>query len=138
MLRRELISAYKATNYRVLSEPEFSLTVDKYSLELDELFERLSANSATFITAWNPFSEDKTQQENTFQNDCLKADLEVLNATILPAFGAWSDDPSKGEDSFLALGITEKNAVELGEKFKQNAILFAAQDAVPRLILLEE
>ena len=136
MLNDEIIAAYKATNYRVLSDPEFTLRVDEQSGELLKLYELTRAISAAFITAWNPFSEEKSPSENDQKNALLRADLETLGAEILPGFGAWPDDPTKGEDSFLAIGISQKDAVILGKKYKQNAILFASDNAVPRLILL--
>lgn len=136
MLNDEIISAYKATNYRVLSDPEFRLRVDERSEELLKLYQLTRSNSAAFITAWNPFSEQKSQSENDQSNALLRADLEALGAEILPGFGAWPDDPTKGEDSFFAVGISQKDAELLGRKYKQNAILFAAEDATPRLLLL--
>ncbi|MCR9222491.1 MAG: DUF3293 domain-containing protein [Hyphomonas sp.] len=136
MLNDEIIAAYKATNYRVLSDPEFTLRVDEHSEELLKLYELTRANSAAFITAWNPFSEEKSPSENDQTNALLRADIEALGAKILPGFGAWPDDPNNGEDSFLAVGISEHDAIELGKKYRQNAILFVANDATPRLILL--
>lgn len=136
MLNDEMIAGYKATNYRVLSDPEFTLRVDEQSGELLKLYELARASSAAFITAWNPLSEEKLSSENDQANTLLRADIEALGAKILLGFGAWPNDPTKGEDSFLAVGISEKDAELLGNKYKQNAILFAADDGIPRLKLL--
>lgn len=136
MLNDEIIAAYKATNYRVLSDPEFTLRVDEKSEELLKLYELTRASSSAFMTAWNPFSEETSPNENDQANALLRADIEALGAKILPGFGAWPGDPTKGEDSFLAVGASENDAVILGKKYEQNAILFATDDAIPRLILL--
>lgn len=138
MIPKDLIAAYKATNYRVLAEHEFSLRIDERCEDLYALFDQFETKTATFITAWNPYSEEKILQENAKQNELLKSDLVPLSAQILPAFGAWPNDPTKGEDSFLAIGISENDAVILGKKYKQNAILFVANDAIPRLVLFVE
>ncbi|MEM7664126.1 MAG: hypothetical protein AAF292_17940 [Pseudomonadota bacterium] len=51
MLNDEMIAAYKATNYRVLLDPEFTLRVGERSEELLKLYQLTRSNSAAFITA---------------------------------------------------------------------------------------
>jgi hypothetical protein len=41
-----------------------------------------------------------------------------------------------GEAGYLALGLDLASSRHIGEKFLQNAIIWADEDAVPRLILL--
>jgi hypothetical protein len=53
----ELIKAYEATEFHVMSMPPFVLGVNRYSGKLDRLFKSWEATSAAFITAYNPYSE---------------------------------------------------------------------------------
>ena len=45
--------------------------------------------------------------------------------------GAWPE-----EKSFLALGVGEDTARKLGNRFRQDAVVWVRSDAVPRLLLL--
>ena len=78
MLNDEIIAAYRATKYRVHSNPEFTLRVDEQSEELLKLYGLSRASSAALITAWNPFSEEKSPSENNQKNALLRADLETF------------------------------------------------------------
>jgi hypothetical protein len=63
-------------------------------------------------------------------------DLEALGLESVAGIGRDNDDPREGEPSFLALGISRRAAESLGRKYRQNAIVFAGEEAVPRLVLL--
>jgi hypothetical protein len=92
--------------------------------------------SATFITAWNPFSEECCAQENATANAALEDDLKAQNRPYFHGEGQGTDPQWAPEASFLALGLTQQAAIDLGRRYDQNAIVFAGDDAVPHLLLL--
>ncbi len=51
--------------------------------------------------------------------------------------GVGEDKTWKPEKSLLILSITKKDAIEIGKKFGQNAIVFGMIAAPPELIVLE-
>lgn len=133
----ELITAYRSTEYRVLSEDgEFVLRVGQRSDALARLFELTGTHGATFITAENPFSQATTPGENQANQARLRKDLTSFSATILDGAGQGEDPAWEPEASFLAIGVSRAQACELGQKYRQNAIIWAGEDAVPELVLL--
>lgn len=64
--------------------------------------------------------------------DCLRA----LNSYVVDGIGIDPVGVWPGEASILALGVNEKTARQLGGQFKQNAVVWAAADAIPKLLLL--
>ena len=93
------------------------------------------SESWAYITAYNPFSELLSDEENEKRNKELESKLtkfEIFSGRGVGTDGTWSD-----EESFLVLGISRNDAMELGKKFEQNAILFGTIDDVPELICIE-
>ncbi|WP_443025861.1 DUF3293 domain-containing protein [Sphingomonas sp. RB1R13] len=58
-------------------------------------------------------------------------DLHYIDGIGCDPNGRWA-----GEPSFLVLGIVFDQAKALGDQYQQNAILWASEDAVPRLVTL--
>lgn len=131
----DIIQAYKNTHYK--TESGFTLHVDSRAPELDELLSNSGLNAAIFITAWNPFSEVKSDIENKELNNQLRDDLLDLTSegNIIPGFG---EDPTgewPGEESFLVLGISREMGINLSRKYRQNAFVFHELGAKTELIL---
>jgi hypothetical protein len=55
---------------------------------------------------------------------------------VLDGIGQHPDNGWPGEDSLLALGVSLADALLLGRRFGQDAVVWAGADAVPRLMLL--
>lgn len=133
----DLITAYRNTRYWVFADPDrFLLTVGISSHEIRSLFDRFNVSTAAFITAYNPFSEAASEAENEQAQVALKADLERLTKAILYGEGAGADSNWPPEPSFLALGLSRRDAEALGRKYKQNAIVWISGDCVPELVML--
>lgn len=132
-----LIKAYQDTHYIVHDAPkDFTLRVNINSLELKALYAKHNAKTATYISAFNPFSQITPLELNIQAHTKLKSICINKNYTIYDGDGT---DPSgiwKPEKSLLLLGISFSEACELGLYFQQNAILFAAEIPTPRLIFL--
>ncbi len=133
----ELEKAYRDTRYWVFADPDrFFLTIGARSRDIHGLFDRFSVRTAAFITAYNPYSEAASEAENEQVQGTLKADLELLSKVILSGEGAGADGNWPPEPSFLAMGLSRREAEALGRKYKQNAIVWVSGDCVPELVML--
>jgi hypothetical protein len=150
----ELISAYRATDYRVMPAASlasrggedvaaayraFVLHIDEYSRALSQLFIASGYRCAAFITASNPLSLPHGIEENLAA--CARLRDELLRRAIDPVriIDGEGRDPTgrwAGERSFLVLGLDLETSMQLGREFRQNAVVWAEEDAIPRLILL--
>ena len=132
-----LRNAYGATAYRVLDPIRtFELRVGQPSSALRALYRRHHVNCAAFITAWNPYSENTDDTANERAQAALAHDLRSLDCNVIAGVG---EDPAgewPGEPSVLALALTRAQTEQLGHKYRQNAVIWIAEDAIPRLILL--
>lgn len=132
----ELIEAYSTTEYRVDSDPPFALAVGVASSALKSLYSTRRADSAAFVTAYNPFSQQLSDQQNALRQEALEAELAKRGLAFMSGVGQHPSGDWPGEPSFLVLGIALEAAKTLGRQFEQNAIIWRGPDAVPRLVLL--
>lgn len=130
------INAYLATDYKVMAAEPFVLNVGRASPELALRFKLDRADSAAFITAWNPCGEPASDTENQAAQQKLLAEIKALSFACLDGEGR---DPSgrwPAEPSFLVFGISLEAAKKLARQFRQNGFIYTGSDATPRLILL--
>lgn len=73
------------------------------------------------ITAWNPDSLLTSEDENTEANARLAATIIRHGGTVERVVGR-SSDSTWSEDSFLVVGVSREQAVEIGRSFGQLAI----------------
>ena len=137
-LSKTLINSYRVALYRVTGpDAAFVMKVKKVSEPLADLMTRYGADSALFITAENPFGKKMPSSDNLRALKALQTELKSMGLRLWNGQG---EDPSggtwKAETSFLALGLSLEDSKVLGEKYKQNAVIWADADAVPQLILL--
>jgi hypothetical protein len=132
----DLIRAYEVTNFHVKAETAFTLNVGKASEVLKALLKKNNVTSAAFITAWNPYSQSLSDEENQSRNEQLKIELIIRSLKFIDGFGQDPLGQWSGEDSFLILGIDLEASKKLGIQFEQNAIVWSDSDAIPKLILL--
>jgi hypothetical protein len=131
-----LIEAYKATDFLVHSEPPFVLKIGASSPQLMQLYGRFSTANAAFLTAYNPYSEDVGAAQNSAFHDKLCRELTNCGLTFLPGMGQDSQGQWPGEPSYLVLGLQLEEAKAMGTQYRQNALVWCGDDAVPQLILL--
>jgi hypothetical protein len=136
----DLVKAYRSAHYQAGRGPDLiTLHVDQYSARLSQLFNVSGHQCAAFITACNPFGIRQNPESNRAACAALRNRLDeyvshpeqVIEGTGSDPHEAWSP-----EESFLVLGLGLEAARVLGDEFRQNAILWAGHDAIPRLILL--
>lgn len=100
------------------------------------LHEAAHAESSAFSTACNPFSDACDDATNAQRQDALAQELTQLSLRFFDGIGQHPSNAWPGEPSFLVLGISLESARGLGERYEQNAIVWAGADAVPQLVLL--
>lgn len=136
-LSSDLLRAYLSTRYVVdHSGSSFELRIGE---KCDALLPHLAgreAGGAAFLTAWNPEGQQLDDQMNRHRNCLLKADLESIATTVLAGRGIGRDETWPPEESFLGIGLSFEQAIHVGRHYAQNAIVWAAQDCVPKLVLL--
>jgi hypothetical protein len=136
-ISNEKIEAYEATHYRVgLGQDAFILRIGEPSAGLRARYDNHSISCAVFITAFNPYGEDQSDSANDAAQARLQEALMALTGLIIEGAGADPTGAWPPEKSFLALGIDEHTAAHLGRTFHQDAVVWAGNDAVPKLLLL--
>lgn len=136
-LDRRLVTAYIHTIYST-SHVRGGMTLRLYpgqSLpqQLEDFLEEQNCNTCAIITAWNPGSVTQTVSQNTRNNRKLEADLRKVSALVLPGSNIDPDNRWPSEESFFAFGIFAENAVQLGRKYGQNAIVWLEKSRQPEL-----
>ena len=158
----EFIDAYNGAKYFVLKEDNFDkvpenidflITVGLIIPQIDSLIKssHLNHSSWTYITAFNPYSKECSKEENYQQNQHLLEELQKHpdKFIIRYGFGAGSDYEEQRslseqsyltwepEESFLVIGISRKEAIVFGRKYRQNAILFGEKSTPAELVILD-
>ena len=133
----ELIRAYREARYIVMDEDtEIRLQVDTINLELERLMSNKNARTASVLTAYNPYSEVKTKQDNKLAQTQLRKRLKEMGIATLDAIGRDAMEQWEPEPSVLALDLTLKEAETIADEFGQNAFIWIPkQDAVIKLCL---
>ena len=134
MIDQDLQNAYEKAVYSI-SKPPISWKVGNKSPELDELLRSYDVTVATFITAYNPKSMQLAKKENQVRNAEL---ANVLNQAGYTYINGQGEDPEGvwlAEASYLVLGMGIKEALPLGRRFVQNAVLIIAMGKPVRLLL---
>ena len=93
-------------------------------------------HQAAYITAWNPFGEKISDDENYVAEQKLIAEIEsrdlfYLKGESIDPSGLWANEPS-----LLVFGIALESAKELAKRYRQNGFIYIGDDAQPQLILL--
>lgn len=136
VLNRNLIEAYLATDYRVHAQPPFVLKIGVASPQLAQLYRQHGTTCAAFLTAYNPYSEAVGDAENAAFQHKLSRELTSRGRTFIPGIGQDSQGQWPGELSFLILGLALDEAKVMGTQYRQNALVWCSEDAVPKLVLL--
>jgi hypothetical protein len=132
-----LVGAYRGGEFRVTDRGwSFALRVDQPSAVLAACHAAFGVECSAYLTAWNPRSEPQPCEVNRAAQSCLKADVAALGLAFLRGEGVDPAGEWPGEASALVLGITEEEAVRLGYRHRQNAIVVAGRDAVARLVMV--
>jgi hypothetical protein len=132
----DLWQAFEATDYRVSDYPhDFVIRIGQPCKPLEALLWDYSLPSAIFITAYNPQSQRRSPAENQAAQARLRQRLKELHATAvlegagIDPMGAWPAEPS-----FLALGLSLDEGIQLSKEFGQKAFVYVGAGNVPELV----
>jgi hypothetical protein len=103
---------------------------------LDTCLSKKGSAKWCFITGWNPMSKVLSAEKNKELNEGMKHDINGLKKRSFQVVGM-SDDEQWKEDSFLVLDISKKEAVDLGNKYKQKAILYGEVGQIAELVFIK-
>ena len=131
-----LIRAYREGIYVVETQNPITLFLGKCNHDLGTLLKEHKVSTAAFITAYNPYSKIKTDQENLEAQNSLVKDIKKLGFKYIEGFGQDVAGNWPREISVLVLGITESQAEVLADKYSQNGFIWIGSiDAFPSLRL---
>ena len=132
-----LQEAYIRTDYiiHIDSSTDYILNIGIQNLTWNQFLIDSNFSFYFFITAWNPFSESKSETENNKANLLLRTKLLDLSLILYDGVGkSW--DSNWYENSFCVLGGDINLANELGREFNQNAIVYGSSTMNPTLLFL--
>ena len=133
----DLVDSYHHAIYRIDTGPgSIALRIGQFSRSLPDLLNELKCTRAAIISAYNPYSQQLGHDENETAHRSLR---KLLIHRSYPIIEGINLDPSGHwpvEKSFFVAGLDLDTAKSIGQKYSQNAILWIAEDAVPRLVLL--
>jgi Protein of unknown function (DUF3293) len=120
-----LTIAYEQAIYEVYDGQEtIEIKIGQNCPRLDSLIAHSDYPTWALITAANPYSQPLSARENQRRDRRLSKHLKGLQLSLIPAMGKdptgiWTPEPS-----WLILGIARPNAIAIGQKFEQNAIVY--------------
>jgi hypothetical protein len=131
-LDAELELAYRNTVYKV-TQFTIDIRIDKHSYPLDKLLIQNNELTWTFITPYNPGTL-LTEEQNLARFEELRKVIGSYH--YFEGEGVGEDGKWLPEKSFLILGINKEQAINLGNMFNQNAIVFGKVNEPAELLIL--
>lgn len=136
-LSPNLAVAYAATNYCVeYSGATIVLKAGVYSDQLRQLLSENNVEQAAFITAFNPDSQQVTDDDNTKAQAALSSVLQERGYSYLRGYGQDPDKVWPAEPSLLVFGIPCGEAIGLASKLGQVAFVWVSKDAIPKIVVV--
>ena len=133
----ELEAAYRATTYRVYLPGGFcDLRPGVASETLRCWLEAAGATCFAVLTAYNPASAPLDDDENSSRQSQLECDLIETGYETYAGENVSDDADWPAEESCFVPGITLAEAMTLGGKYGQNAVVCGGADGVPELVWL--
>jgi hypothetical protein len=131
-----LLESYKATVFRVWdANSRISFHVENENSELDKLLAAHGAQTAAFITAYNPGSQVLSPDENDRAHQTLLGALRVSGWRWMDGDGADPQGQWIPETSVMILGIDKEKSTKLAMQFGQNAYVWIQLGEPPHLVL---
>lgn len=137
-LPQGLVEAYMDTSYLLhLPDGECEVRLDaEVPPALTSLLQSKILDSWAVISAYNPYSQQTSEEDNSKRHGLLNDILNLRNYLTFPAVGS-SKDGSWKEPSILVLGLSYEVAQSLGAIFQQNAIVFSELEGPIELVFCE-
>ena len=130
----QTIRAYKNTEFRVFSDPRLKLTIGKQNPNISRYQDDLVG--VAFITAFNPLGEALSDEQNERLHESLCSSVRESAYQFKEGEGADPTSEWASEKSLYIEGIGLSAAIQIGNQYRQNAIVWVGTDQLPRLVLL--
>ncbi|MDR4515220.1 DUF3293 domain-containing protein [Nitrosomonas sp.] len=133
----DLVAQYRQADYEVcFGSDVFVVNIDQYSGSMKKLMIAKKASNAAIITAYNPLGRLQGIRKNLRAHLSLQRAFKrhqgfLIESVGIDPAGIWPD-----EAGFCVLDVSLETICKLGLRFRQNAIVWIENDAVPRLHLL--
>jgi hypothetical protein len=102
----------------------------------ETLMQQAAVSSAVFITAYNAqHGSDLSPADNQARQQRLRDALQSQGLVWRAGTGIGRDTAYDPEASLLVLGVTERDAIQLGRDYGQNAVVWIESNEVVRLLV---
>lgn len=134
-LPAELLTAYLQTSFNVLMPAgTITLRCGRHSIDLDRLLKDAGASCWAYLTAYNPNSQQLGGDENRRRQDKLVAEVSA-KFSVLHGEGVGADQNWPPEPSVLVLGMDREEAMRVGSRYGQNAVVVGVQGQPAELLI---
>jgi len=124
--KQKMIDSYLESNFKVDLCSEIIKVGVKHNLY----------KNCLFITAYNPFSNVLSYDDNSKRHLNLIKAFEDDNYKFIEGIGEHPNNSWRGEKSLLVYDIDLETSKRYGNKFEQNAIIWINNNQIPELIIL--
>jgi hypothetical protein len=130
-----LFEAYRRTTF-IAETPRgrLALRIGVRSAHLDALLASVGATTWAYVTAWNPGSVRRSDEENERRQRELAQGVADRGLIAYTGEGIGDDGEWPREPSLLILGIARAQAIQLGRRFGQVAIVYGELGAAAELV----
>ena len=111
------------------------MRIGQRSQELETLLEAAGVTTWAYVTACNPGSVLLSKEENTARQSELARIVAERGFAAYPGEGIGDGGAWPAEPSLLIVGITHEDAVDLGRRFGQVAVVYGEYSG-PAVLLL--
>ena len=130
------LDAYVNADYWVGGSTPFTLKIDCFSPQLQFFLQHHQSHCAALITAFNPYSQMLTPQQNACADRRLLAELSRRQLTYIEGVSSDPQQQWSHEKSYLILNLALNQSKRLAQQFQQNGLVWSDADAIPRLVLV--
>jgi len=134
-LDADLLAAYRHTTYEAdLPLGRVRLRVGDRHPDLEAWLAQHGWTTWGFVTGWNPGSIEATAEDNRQRHLALTRAVAALRLPSWPGRGVPDAGDWTPEESLFIAGITRQDAVALGVRFGQRAIVWGDADGDATLV----
>lgn len=130
----QTVAAYETTNYFAHEDKPVLLRIGDPPASHRAWLEKMGAQSATILTAWNPLSEEKSREENDRAQAELLAQIREGEFRWLPATGQDPAGTWQPEPGFCIFDVPQETLDRWLVKFRQNAAVQSTRQEPCRLV----
>lgn len=132
--RAELERAYHETTYA--AAVDVRLKIGQRNRLVDALCEDRGVETWAFLTAYNPDARERSDDENRAAQQALLDELRERGLAWFVGAGEADDGSYPPEPALLVLGLSRDDAIALGRRLRQVAIVVGQRGAAPELVWL--